>query len=81
MVDEVGQEQAERRGADGPAVDEQHVGAGADGSASNLAGAHVEEAVGFTPKEVGGVGGVHRGSLLVASRSGRMCSDNCKPYS
>ena len=58
---EVGQERPERRPADGPAVNEQHVGSGADRAMGYFAGADVEISVRFATEEVGGCGRGDRG--------------------
>ena len=60
VIDEMRQQQAERRRADRPAVHEQHVGAGADDTVGGLAGADVEESVGLASEQVGRFGLGHR---------------------
>ena len=47
VVDEVREQRPERGAADRPAVDEQHVGPVPDRPVGDLAGADVEEPVGF----------------------------------
>ncbi len=67
MVDQVREEGAERRPAHGPTVDEQHVGPAADPAMGDLARTDVEEAVGRSPEQIGGIGRRERGhgNLLV----------------
>ena len=56
VVGEVGEEAAEGRAADGPAVHEQHVRPGADRAVRHLAGADVEESRRRLAEQVGGLG-------------------------
>jgi hypothetical protein len=61
VVDEVREQAAEGGTADGPAVDEQHVAAGADRAEGDLAAPHLEEAIGWPTEQIGGGGGGERG--------------------
>jgi hypothetical protein len=60
VVDEVRKELAKGRRADGPAVDEQHVGSGSDDAVGGFASADVEEPIGLATEQVGRFGFGHR---------------------
>lgn len=74
VIDQMRQEPAERGPADGPAVDEQHVGAGSDAAVGDLAGADVEEPVGRGTEQFGGSGrGEHRHRISVRRIGAARC--------
>lgn len=56
VVGQVREERAERRAADRPAVDEQHVGSAPDPTVGDFAGTDVEEPVRVATEQLGGVG-------------------------
>ncbi len=67
VVHQIREEGSERRPAHRPAVDEQHVGPAADASMGDLTRTDVEEAVGRSTEQIGGIGRRERGhvNLLV----------------
>ena len=71
LVDEVRQQQPERRRADRPSVHEQHIGSGADAAVRHLAGTDVEKSIGLATEEVGclGLGQCRHRILSVIGRS------------
>jgi len=65
VVDQVGEEQPERRSAGRPAVDEQHVGAGPHVTVGGFSRSDVEEPVGLASEQVSGIGGGQGGNRVL----------------